>query len=172
MGQWLGGCCAQPHGIGCPDEGHVKPERDPVHCPRMQHVELDGNLDTVKICLVGCLEVDDVAHGLSCADVYIKSVNNGLSEVFFEGFASEDGKIDTVEVLLIPEVHLENTQFQYKILLLILISFTLLNCSMYKASSVNGARWRSPRDGNIFPPGLRNFLAWRKVSSILSLSSM
>ena len=34
--------------------------------------------------------------------------------------------------------------------------FALLNCSIYRFSSENGAMWRSPRDGNILPPGIQS----------------
>jgi hypothetical protein len=34
--------------------------------------------------------------------------------------------------------------------------FALLNCSIYRLSSVNGAIWRSPRVGNIRPETIRN----------------
>lgn len=77
-----------------------------MHSPGLQHVELNGDLNTVKICLVSCLEVDDVTHGLGCADVYVKRVYDWLSEIFSEGCASEGREIDTVEVFLVPKVHL------------------------------------------------------------------
>ena len=89
VGQRLGGGGAEPHSVGCPNKGHVKPECDPVDGTGLKHVELDGDLNTVKICLVSCLEVDDVTHGLGSADVHVKSVNNRLSEVFSKGCASE-----------------------------------------------------------------------------------
>ena len=89
VGQRLGGGGAEPHSVGCPNEGHVKPECDPVDGTGLKHVELDGDLYTMKICLVSCLEVDDVTHGLGSADVHVKGVNNGLSEVFSKGCASE-----------------------------------------------------------------------------------
>lgn len=72
MCQGLGGGGAQPHGVARPNEGNVKPERDPVHGPGLQHVELDGDLDPVEVGLVSCLEVDDVTQGLRGADVDVK----------------------------------------------------------------------------------------------------
>ena len=52
VSQGLGGSGAQPDGGVCSNEGHVEPESDPVHRPGLQHVELQGNLDPVKISLV------------------------------------------------------------------------------------------------------------------------
>ena len=52
VSQGLGGSGAQPDGGVSSNEGHVEPESDPVHCPGLQHVELQGNLDPVKISLV------------------------------------------------------------------------------------------------------------------------
>ena len=89
VGQRLGWGSAEPHSVSCPDEGNVEPECNPVDSSSLKHVELDGDLNAVKICLMSCLEVDDMPHGLCCADVHVKSVNNGLSEVFSESCASE-----------------------------------------------------------------------------------
>ena len=110
MCQGLGGGGAQPHGVARPNEGNVKPERDPVYGPGLQHVELDGDLDPVEVGLVSCLEVDDVTQGLRGADVDVKSVHNGLPEVLGEGGASEGREVHAVEVFLIPEVHLTQEQ--------------------------------------------------------------
>ena len=35
MCEGLGGGRAEPHRVVGPDEGHVEPEGDPVHCPRL-----------------------------------------------------------------------------------------------------------------------------------------
>lgn len=43
---------------------------------------------------------------------------------------------------------------------------------MYKESSVNGAMWRSPREGYILPPGKSHFFACKYVSNIRSLYSI
>ena len=110
MGQRLGWGSAEPHSVSCPDEGNVEPECNPVDSSSLKHVELDGDLNAVKICLMSCLEVDDMPHGLCCADVHVKSVNNRLSEVFSESCASEWREIDTVEVFLVPEVNLKYSQ--------------------------------------------------------------
>ena len=113
VGQRLSWGSAEPHSVSCPDEGNVEPECNPVDSSSLKHVELDGDLNAVKICLMSCLEVDDMPHGLCCADVHVKSVNNGLSEVFSESCASEWREVNTVEVFLIPEVNLKYSQNKY-----------------------------------------------------------
>ena len=37
MCEGLGGGRAEPHRVVGPDEGHVEPEGDPVHCPRLRN---------------------------------------------------------------------------------------------------------------------------------------
>ena len=52
VSQGLGGGGAQPDGGVGSNEGNIKPEGDPVHCPGLQHVELQGNLNPVEVSLV------------------------------------------------------------------------------------------------------------------------
>ena len=44
--------------------------------------------------------------GLGSADVDIKRVNDGLSEIFGQSCTSQGGKIHAMEIFLIPEIHL------------------------------------------------------------------
>ena len=108
-------------------------------------MELEGDLNSVQVCLVGSLkrfglvrfkdnveifkylEVDHMSLGLGSADIDVKCVylggkeittpqqsdvgfrtHNGLTEVFAHGRVSKRGEVDSVEVLLVPEVHLSH----------------------------------------------------------------
>ena len=52
VSEGLGGGGAQPDGGVGSNEGDIEPESDPVHSPGLQHVELQGNLNPVKVSLV------------------------------------------------------------------------------------------------------------------------
>ena len=52
-------------------------------------MKLQRNLNPVQICLVSSLKVNHVSDGLGSADVDVEGVDDGLSEVFFQGFTSQ-----------------------------------------------------------------------------------
>ena len=62
--------------------------------------------------------------GLGSADVDIKRVNDGLSEIFGQSCTSQGGKIHAMEIFLIPEIHLK----YYIVITFQIISFSYLLC--------------------------------------------
>ena len=150
VGEGLGGGRAQPHRGVRPDEGHVEPEGQAVHRPRLQHVELKRDLDPVQVRLVCRLEVDDVPLSLGRADVDVEGVDlDKDADVSDAQNTVLDLTMGCLKYSVMAEFLKEDrlTPWKYSWYQ----KLTLLNCSMYKASSVNGATWRSPLEGNILP---------------------
>ena len=75
MCEGLGGSSREPDGGPRPYEGDVEPEGQPMDHPRAEHVELQRDLDTVQVCLIGRPKVDDVTLGLGHANPDVESVH-------------------------------------------------------------------------------------------------
>lgn len=54
---------------------------------------------------LGCrVKVDDVPHRLGRTDADVERINDGLSEIFFHGCASQAAQIHAMEALLVPGI--------------------------------------------------------------------
>ena len=106
MGKGLSWGSAQPNSVVGSNKCNIEPESYSMNCSSLQHVELDWNFNPVKICLVSCLEINDISLCLGSTDVDVESVNNGLSEIFCQSCASQGRQVDTVKILLVPKVNL------------------------------------------------------------------
>ena len=59
----------------------------------------------MEISLGSRVKVDDVPHRLGRADTDVECVDDGLSEIFFHGCASQAAQIYAMEALLIPGIN-------------------------------------------------------------------
>ncbi len=100
------------------------------------------------------MKVYNVPDGLGGANSNIKCINNGLAKVFLHSGRSQATQVDSVEALLVPaneNDQIINILFRIAWKILIYQKLALLNCSMYRVSSLKGAMCRSPLEGNILP---------------------
>ena len=56
MSEGLGGGGAQPNSVVGSNKRDVKPKSNSMNCPGLEHVELQRNLDSVKISFVSSLK--------------------------------------------------------------------------------------------------------------------
>ena len=100
------------------------------------------------------MKVYNVPDGLGGANSNIKCINNGLAKVLLHSGGSQATQVDSVEALLVPgneNYPNVNIPFHNVRKMLIYQKLALLNCSMYRVSSLKGAMCRSPLEGNILP---------------------
>ncbi len=71
--------------------------------PRLQHYELERNLDLVEVKLGGGSKVDCVLDGLGEADPDVERVHDGLAEVLLQCRLPQTPEVNPMEVMLLPE---------------------------------------------------------------------